>query len=94
MADGSAKLETNYLLQTRDDPPAHIVIKTSGWRTGPAEVLAQLNDPELADKVDPNSYKFRIFIEMETGDERYRDRINCGMWIGSGMRRGGEVIYE
>ena len=31
---------------------------------------------------------------METGDERYRDGINCGMWVGSGMRRGAEVIYE
>lgn len=62
--------------------------------TGPPEILAKLADPELADTVDPNSYKFRIFIEMETGDERYRDRLNCGMWIGSGMRKGLEVIYE
>jgi hypothetical protein len=92
--DGSARLETNYLLQTYDQPPAHIVIKTHGWRTGPPEVLAQLADPELADKVDPNNYKFRLFIEMETGDERYRDRVNCGMWVGSGMRKGAEVIYE
>lgn len=31
---------------------------------------------------------------METGDVRYRDKVNCGMWIGSGMRKGSEVIYE
>ncbi|TVY40614.1 UPF0311 protein [Lachnellula subtilissima] len=92
--DGSAHLETNYLLETYDKPPAHIAIKTHGWRTGPPEVLAQLSDPELADKVDPDSYKFRLFIEMETGDERYRDKVNCGMWVGSGMRKGAEVIYE
>jgi hypothetical protein len=92
--DGSARLETNYLLQTHDNPPAHISIKTHGWRTGPPEILAQLADPKLADLVDPNSYKFRLFIEMETGDERYRDRVNCGMWVGSGMRKGAEVIYE
>lgn len=92
--DGSARLETNYILQTYDSPPAHIVIKTNGWRTGPPEVLAQLADPELADNVDPHSYKMRLFIDMETGDERYRDKINCGMWIGSGMRKGAEVIYE
>lgn len=92
--DGSARLETNYLLQTHDDPPAHIEIKTHGWRTGPPEVLAQLADPALADQVDPNSYKFRLFIEMETGDERYSSRVNCGMWVGSGMRMGAEVIYE
>ncbi|THV47206.1 hypothetical protein BGAL_0328g00190 [Botrytis galanthina] len=92
--DGSARLETNYLLQTHDDPPAHIAIKTHGWRTGPPEVLAQLADPALADQVDPNSYKFRLFIEMETGDERYSSRVNCGMWVGSGMRMGAEVIYD
>ena len=92
--NGAARLETNYLLQTLDNPPAPIVVKTHGWRTGPPEILAQLADPKLADNVDPNNYKFRIFIEMETGDERYRDILNCGMWVGSGMRKGSEVIYE
>ena len=92
--DGSAFLDTKYILQTHDSPPSHIVIKTHGWRTGPPEILAKLADPEQADTVDPNSYKFRIFIEMETGDERYRDRLNCGMWVGSGMRKGAEVVYE
>lgn len=53
-----------------------------------------LADPEQADKVDPNSYKFRLFINMETGDERYKDKVNHGMWVGSGMRKGAEVIYE
>ncbi|KAH7409525.1 hypothetical protein BKA64DRAFT_665178 [Cadophora sp. MPI-SDFR-AT-0126] len=94
IGDGSAHLQTNYILQTYDDPPAHIVVKTHGWRTGPPEILAQLADPEQADSVDPNSYKFRLFIDMETGDERYKDKVNCGMWVGSGMRKGAEVIYD
>ncbi|PBP22130.1 hypothetical protein BUE80_DR006958 [Diplocarpon rosae] len=94
IADGSAHLETNYILQTFDSPPAHIVIKTRGWRTGPPGVLAKLADPEQADGIDPRSYKFRLFIEMETGDERYRDHVNCGMWVGSGMRKGAEVVYD
>jgi len=93
-SDGSARLETNYLLQTHDEPPAFIVIKTHGWRTGSPEVLARLADPELADKVDPSEYKFRLFIDMETGDERYVEKVNCGMWVGSGMRKGAEVIYD
>jgi hypothetical protein len=93
-SDSSARLETNYLLQTDDTTPAYISIKTHGWRTGPPDILAQLNVPELADHVDPSKYKFRLFIEMETGDVRYRDKINCGMWVGSGMRKGSEVIYE
>ena len=94
IADSSARLETNYLLQTNDNTPAYISVKTHGWRTGPPDVLAQLNVLELADRIDPNSYKFRLFIEMETGDVRYRDKVNCGMWVGSGMRKGSEVIYE
>ncbi|CAL3964409.1 unnamed protein product [Diplocarpon coronariae] len=94
IGDGSAHLDTNYILQTSDNSPAHIVIKTNGWRTGSPEVLAKLADPEQADSLDPSSYKFRLFIEMETGDERYRNTVNCGMWIGSGMRKGAEVIYD
>ena len=70
------------------------MIRTHGWRTGPPDVLAMLNDPLQAEKVDPNAYKFRLFVEMETGDERYASKINCGMWVGSGMRKGAEVIYE
>jgi hypothetical protein len=87
-------METNHIVETHDVPPAYIVVKSHGWRTGPPEVLAQLSDPSKANDVDPNSYKFRLFIEMETGDERYKEKINCGMWVGSGMRKGSEVIYE
>ena len=94
MADLSTRVETNYLLQTNDHPPAFIVAKTHGWRTGPPGVLANLLDPEKADKVQPTSYIFRLFINLETGDERYRERVNCGMWVGSGMRKGAEVVYE
>lgn len=94
VADGSAKLETNYLLQTIDEDPAYIVIKTHGWRTGEPDVLEALADPTRADTIDPRMYKFRIFIEMDTGDERYREKVNYGMWVGSGMRKGTEVIYD
>lgn len=30
---------------------------------------------------------------METGDARYL-HLNTGMWIGSGIRRGTEVIFD
>lgn len=51
----------------------------------------------------------RLFISMETGDDRYAELINGGMWIGSGFWNGnsegkegekrgangmGEVVYE
>jgi len=82
-------LEASYLLQTSDMPPAYITVKTDGWRTGPREVLEKLFDPEQADNVDPRTYLFRLYIHLETGDERYL-HVNTGMWIGSGMRRGAE----
>lgn len=94
MANGSARIETTYLLQTNDREPAFIVVKTEGWRTGSPEVLAALADPARADNVDPRSYSFRLFIRLETGDERYADKINYSMWIGSGMRKDREVIYD
>lgn len=92
-ADYSARLETNYLLKTEDEVPAYICIKTNGWRTGPPEVLQALMDPTRADAVDPEAYAFRLFVGMETGDERYRF-VNTCMWVGSGVRKGSQVIYD
>jgi len=92
--NGSTEISTHYLLQTNDSPPAFIVVKTQGWRTGPPEILAALRDPERADTVDPRTYRFRLYINMETGDERYKSHVNYGMWVGSGMRKGAEVIYD
>lgn len=92
-ADYSTRIETNYLLKTEDEVPAYICIRTNGWRTGPAEVLKALMDPSKADEVDPGSYAFRLFVGMETGDDRYRF-VNTGMWVGSGVRKGAQVIYD
>jgi len=65
-------------------------VQTTGWRTGPREVLERLFDPAQADGVDPSEYSFRLSIKLETGDERYADRVNGGLWVGSGARRGSE----
>ena len=87
--DQATRLSANYLLQTNDEPPAFIRVKTSGWRTGSKDVLEKLQDPTQADGVSPNSYKFRLNLELETGDERYLF-VNTLMWVGSGCRRGSE----
>ena len=91
--DLATQVSANYLLQTSDEPPAFIAVKTSGWRTGSKDVLEKLNDPMSADQVNPNTYKFRLYIELETGDERYAF-VNTCMWVASGCRRGAEVIYD
>ncbi|RMZ83715.1 hypothetical protein DV738_g885, partial [Chaetothyriales sp. CBS 135597] len=93
LKDLATRVDANYLLQTQDDPPAYIKVKSQGWRTGTREVLEKLADPALADTTPPTQYKFRIVVELESGDERY-SFLNTGMWVGSGARRGGEVIYD
>ncbi|KAI9372284.1 hypothetical protein BJX61DRAFT_454495 [Aspergillus egyptiacus] len=89
----STSLRGNFLLQTADDPPAFIAVKTSGWLTGAKDVLDKLNDPSMADGINPNSYKYRVNLNMETGDERYTF-LNTLMWISSGCRRGQEIIFD
>ncbi|KAI5358456.1 hypothetical protein Slin14017_G107390 [Septoria linicola] len=87
-------VSTNYLLRTADAKPAYITVQTTGWRTGSKEVLEKLFDPDQANAVKPSDYSFRLSIKLETGDERYRDIVNSGLWVGSGARRGSQVIYD
>ncbi|KAL4740006.1 hypothetical protein BDV11DRAFT_204616 [Aspergillus similis] len=89
----STSLRANFLLQTADDPPAFIVVKTNGWLTGAKDVLDKLNDPQLADGINANSYKYRVNLSMETGDDRYTF-LNNLMWVASGCRRGQETQLD
>ena len=86
-------MDSTYLLQTHDHPPAFITVKHSGWRVGPREVLEKLDDPSQADEVDPKTYSFRVYMHMECGDQRYL-HLNTGMWIASALRRGTEGMYS
>jgi hypothetical protein len=85
----ATSIKSHYLLQTAEDPPAYIAVKSTGWLTGAKEVLEKVADPSVADTINPNSYKYRITLTMETGDERYQF-LNTAMWVGSGCRRGSE----
>lgn len=84
--DLSTKIDASYLLQTTDDPPAFIILKMNGWLTGAKEVVERLRDPPIADAVSPQSYRCRVYVSMESGDDRY-GFVNTAMWIGSGCRR-------
>ncbi|KAJ5887759.1 hypothetical protein N7495_007800 [Penicillium taxi] len=91
--DSTTNLHASYILQTADEPPAFIMVRADGWLTGSKDVLDKVNDSGMADGINPSSYKYRINLSMETGDERYIF-INSLMWIGSGCRRGHEVIFD
>lgn len=93
LRDLATRVDASYLLQTADEPPAYITVKSLGWRTGSRDILERLADPALADTTPPTQYKFRINVELETGDDRYAFLNTC-MWVGSGCRRGNEVIYD
>lgn len=94
LKDSVTSLRASYMLQTADDPPAFIIVKTNGWLTGSKEMLEKLNDPAVADAVNPSSYKYRVHLSMETGDDRYAF-LNTSMWIASGCCRSQEeVIFD
>lgn len=90
--DLATRSDASYLLQTNDDLSAHITTRSRGWRTGPKDVLERLNDPTLADTIPANQYKFRLTVELETGDERYAFLNTC-LWTASGSRRLGESEF-
>ncbi|OKL62518.1 hypothetical protein UA08_02926 [Talaromyces atroroseus] len=89
----ATSLSANYVLQTADEPAAYIIVKANGWLTGAKDVLEKLSDPSHADTINPNTYKYRLNLSMESGDERYAF-VNTVMWVGSGCRRGHEVILD
>lgn len=90
----STAVETSYLLKTNDTVPAYINVRTTGWRTGPKEVMEKLFDPARASQVKPDEYSFRLHVKLETGDARYKDIINTAIWVGSGARLGSQVVYD
>ncbi|KAK4156612.1 hypothetical protein C8A00DRAFT_40919 [Chaetomidium leptoderma] len=91
--DTATRINARYLLQTNDEHPALIICKITGWLTGDRDVMERLQDPVAADNVAASRYQLRVTMELETGDERYHE-INTGVWLGSGCRRGAEIVYD
>ncbi|KAI1379096.1 hypothetical protein F4677DRAFT_410524 [Hypoxylon crocopeplum] len=90
----ATQVESTLRLQTRDEPPAYIECKSRGNRTGPPELMKALQDPETAGQVDHRLCPFRIFMTLKTSDERYAGELNTGMWVGSCLWKGLEVLYD
>lgn len=91
LADGTADLDTRYMIETDDG--ALIDIRNAGLRHGPPEVVAALARGEA---VDPARYYMRTWPRLVTGDVRYAwlNRLVC---LGTGARGPDHVrisIYE
>jgi hypothetical protein len=91
--DTATRVDARYLMQTNDEHPALIICKITGWLTGERDVMERLQDPVAADNVAAHRYRLRVTMELETGDERYQE-VNTGTWLGSGCRRGAEIVYD
>ncbi|KAK3694388.1 hypothetical protein B0T22DRAFT_69636 [Podospora appendiculata] len=91
--DMSTHISARYLIQTNQDNPAVIICNIKGWWTGDKDIMDRLQDPVAADNIQAHRYKFRVTMDLETGDERFA-HLNTGVWVGSGCRRGAEIVYD
>ena len=88
-----SEVKMDYIMQTVDEPPAMIAVHVEASRTGPLEVLKQLG-PGCQEGSDPRRYMFRLSLRMETADERYAEKVNFGLWVGSGVKNEWEFVFE
>jgi len=91
--DLATHIDARYLIQTNDENPAVITCKVKGWWVGEREIMERMQDPVAADNIAAQRYKLRVSIELETGDARYEE-LNTGLWVGTGCRRGAEIVYD
>ncbi|KAH6605243.1 outer membrane, partial [Trichoderma cornu-damae] len=88
-------VEGAFVLQTTDQPPAMLEMRTRGSLSGPCDVLdTLLSARESKENIDPRQYGFRTFATVKTADKRYAEFVNCGLWVASGVWRGEELIIE
>ncbi|KAI1259556.1 hypothetical protein F5Y18DRAFT_420670 [Xylariaceae sp. FL1019] len=78
----ATKIEATYRMKTGDELPAFIECKTTGYRIHPTGTSGA------------NTESCRVMISMKTTDERYAEKVNLGLWVGSCLWRNSEVVYE
>lgn len=87
-ADGTAIIDTRY--SARTDDGYNVYISTSGFRSGPPEVLARL---AAGENVDPSLYSFRITARIETGAPDLA-WMNHTVFVAAAARHASAVTYE
>jgi len=84
--DGVLQLDVRLTLETTDN--ALILMRYTGLRHGPSDVLARLGSEE----VDPSTYYFRIVPTFETSAPQY-EWLNRLVAVGTGDRQPGGPVY-
>ena len=87
-ADGVTAIEARYTIETESG--ALVYVQNSGYRHGPAEVLAQLYRGE---DVDPARYYFRAAPRVEASAAEL-DWLNRTIFVCSGVRTRERVILD
>ncbi|KND20486.1 hypothetical protein ADZ37_03505 [Pannonibacter phragmitetus] len=85
---GLAVLDARYAFETEDG--ALIEMRDSGFRHGPADVMAEL---AKGGDVSPDAYYMRSSARLETGDPRYH-WVNRTIFISRGARLGKGVVIS
>jgi hypothetical protein len=86
--DGATTLDVRLVLRTDDE--ALIGMTYRGLRSGPPDIVAQI---EKGEAVDPASYYFRMTASFETASVKY-DWLNRIVAIGIGHRRADGPVYS
>ncbi|KAF5022012.1 hypothetical protein F66182_5935 [Fusarium sp. NRRL 66182] len=87
-------VEGAFVVQTSDEQPALLEMRTRGSLSGPADVLDTLLSPRAPKDIDPRRYGFRMFATFKTSDKRYAEIVNCGLWVASGAWRGEHLVID
>ncbi|EQL02467.1 Outer membrane protein, beta-barrel [Ophiocordyceps sinensis CO18] len=87
-------VEGAFVMQTTDEPPAILEMRTRGSLSGPCDILDTLLSPRQPKDIDPRRYGFRMFATVKSPDKRFAEIVNCGLWIASGVWSGDELIIE
>ncbi|PNY23074.1 Uncharacterized protein TCAP_06971 [Tolypocladium capitatum] len=87
-------LEGAFVMQTTDEPPAVLELRTRGSLSGPCDTLDALLGPRQPKDIDPRQYGFRMFATIKTPDRRYAEIVNYGLWVASGAWHGEELIID
>lgn len=87
-------VEGAFIMQTTDEPPATLEMRTRGSLSGPCDILDALLSTRSANTIDPRKYGFRMFLTIKTADKRYAEIVNCGLWVASGVWKAEELIID
>lgn len=75
-------------------PGLRFEMHTRGALSGRCDVLDNLINPYTAKEINPNYYSFRSFCTIKTVDARYVERLNCGLWVTSGIWKDDGMTIE